>query len=147
LASQFAGRTVEKEYLALVHGVIPLDSGRVEKPVARDPNNRLRMTTRLATGRAAISEYKVLRRFEKCTYVPGTHPDRKDAPDRVHMSSIGHPLVGDKLYGRRRACREFRDGAVFSALTQARVHLAGHRRAGSRWPLPAELERVLAGLL
>src|ERR1039457_6270016 len=63
LAAQFAGRQVSKTYLALVEGEVKTESGRVSRPIARDPVHRTRMTARLAEGRAAWSEYRVLRRF------------------------------------------------------------------------------------
>lgn len=148
LSEQFAGRTVEKEYLALVHGVVALDSGRVEKPIARDPNNRLRMTARLASGRAAISEYKVLRRYEKCTYLSVRILTGRTHQIRVHMSSIGHPLVGDKLYGApprvpgvpamERFFLHSRSLTFTSPATGERVRVEA--------PLPADLEAALAGL-
>src|SRR6266567_1784580 len=64
LARQFATRTIEKIYLALVHGRMAKDTGQITASIARDPIRRIRMTTRLATGRSAITSYKVLRRFE-----------------------------------------------------------------------------------
>src|SRR4029077_3446549 len=67
LAAQFSGREVEKVYLALVHGAVKNESGRIERPIARDPVHRARMTARLAEGRAAWSEYRVLRRFRDFT--------------------------------------------------------------------------------
>src|SRR5262249_28966397 len=63
LAAQFAAREVDKVYLALVQGVAKNETGRIERPIARDPVRRTRMTARLAQGRAAWSEYRVLRRF------------------------------------------------------------------------------------
>jgi 23S rRNA pseudouridine1911/1915/1917 synthase len=105
LAALFAGRQVEKTYLALVHGNVKADRGRIEKPIARDPRRRTRMTARLGHGRAASTEYHVLRRFTGFTGFTGftlmevrigtgrTHQIR------VHLSSIGHPVAGDRLYG------------------------------------------------
>src|SRR5207344_1307214 len=63
LATQFASRLVTKTYTALVHGVLKTEHGKIEKPIARDPVRRIRMTARLASGRAAWSEYRVVRRF------------------------------------------------------------------------------------
>src|SRR5205085_8754573 len=67
LADQFSSRQVEKVYLALVRGRVKQETGRIERPIARDPVHRTRMTARLAAGRAAWSEYRLLRRFEGCT--------------------------------------------------------------------------------
>ena len=103
LAAQFSGRRVEKVYLALVQGRVARESGRIERPIARDPVHRTRMTTRLTHGRAAWSEYRVLRRFRRFTLLEVRIGTGRTHQIRVHLSSIGHPVAGDALYGAKRA--------------------------------------------
>lgn len=99
LAEQFASRRTRKIYLTMVHGRVAKDSGRIEKPIARDPKRRERMTARLTSGRAAWSEYQVLDRYTDQTFLQILIGTGRTHQIRVHLSSIGHPVVGDVLYG------------------------------------------------
>jgi 23S rRNA pseudouridine1911/1915/1917 synthase len=102
LARQFAERSVEKTYWALVHGLTAA-AGTIEKPIARDPVRRIRMTTRLASGRAAITHWRRLEALDQLSFLEVQIGTGRTHQIRVHLASIGHPVVGDTLYGAPRS--------------------------------------------
>jgi 23S rRNA pseudouridine1911/1915/1917 synthase len=146
LAAQFAGRQVEKIYLALVHGRLKLDSGRIERPISRDPSRRVRMTARLNEGRAAWSEYHALRRFKHFTFVEVKIGTGRTHQIRVHLSSIGHPVAGDTLYGAPARVEGMPPlGRYFLHAHRIRFRLPGTGEPiVIESPLPAGLESWLA---
>jgi 23S rRNA pseudouridine1911/1915/1917 synthase len=135
LAAQFAKRTVDKTYFALVHGSLPAETGRIATPITRDPVRRTRMTTKLGTGRTALTSFEVLRRYQKYTYL--------QVKIRVHLASVGHPVAGDKLYGApgNPGPRFFLHAASIAFDSPA----SGQRIAVAA-PLPEDLEQWLAAL-
>ena len=100
LALQFSSRQVEKTYLALVEGALS-GGGHIEKPIARDPANRARMTARLATGRHAITDWKAVERFREFTFLEIRIGTGRTHQIRAHMAALGHPVAGDRLYGAK----------------------------------------------
>jgi 23S rRNA pseudouridine1911/1915/1917 synthase len=149
LAEQFASRSVEKTYLALVHGKVKLERARIEKPIARDPRQRVRMTARLARGRAAWTEYRVLCRSADFTFLEVRIGTGRTHQIRVHLASIGHPVVGDRLYGA--------PAKIAGEPTLARYFLHSHRirfdqpstgeRITVESALPVELAEWMKGIL
>jgi len=143
LAEQFASREVEKIYIALVHGSVKTDQGRMTTPIARDPVRRIRMTARLASGRQALTSYQVLKRFEGFTLLEVNIGTGRTHQIRVHLASIRHPVVGDKLYGAPASVL----GRYFLHARQITFHSpSSGDRITVQAPLPPDLEHYLETL-
>ena len=122
LAAQFRARTVQKTYIALLHGRLQRDSGVIALPIARDPRRRTRMTARLRSGREARTCWRVLLRLENFTLVAADLHTGRTHQIRAHFAAIGHPLVGDTLYGAAQRARA--DGVLLPPLGRVFLHAA-----------------------
>jgi len=142
IAGQFSSRQVEKTYLTLVHGRVKQESGRIERPIARDPARRIRMTARLDSGRAAWSEYRVVRRFDAFTLLEVRIGTGRTHQIRVHLSSIGHAVAGDTLYGAPRGSH----GRYFLHAHRIRFRSPAAGEVTVISALPPDLEEWLAEL-
>jgi 23S rRNA pseudouridine1911/1915/1917 synthase len=166
LGEMFSMRRVAKTYIALVHGTLAKDNVTVSLPIARDLVRRTRMTTRRPDGRSAVSHIKVLERlatrYGAFTLVEVRIETGRTHQIRVHMQSLGHPVVGDTLYGAPRAIVPVaRKGEIehpteepIAGLERNFLHAAhlefAHPQTGKALtidaPLPAELEEFLRWL-
>jgi 23S rRNA pseudouridine1911/1915/1917 synthase len=102
LSSQFAARTMTKIYLALVAGVLRKSSGVIDKAIERHPIHRQKMSIARRQGRSAKTEYRVLRSGDDISLVECTLHSGRTHQIRVHLHDLGHPVLGDKLYGGKR---------------------------------------------
>jgi 23S rRNA pseudouridine1911/1915/1917 synthase len=145
LGEQFRARTVHKTYLALLHGRLPRDSGTIARPITRDPQHRTRMTARLATGRDARTNWRVLLRLGNFTLVEAEPQTGRTHQIRAHFASTGHPIVGDTLYG---ASRQARAGSVLmQPLNRVFLHAARLRFVHPGSGAPIDVRAPLAPVL
>ncbi len=146
LVRQLQARSVKREYLALVHGAVSAN-GTVDAPIGRHPVERVRMAV-TTHGKAARTHYRVLESFQRATLLQCRLDTGRTHQIRVHMHSIGHPLVGDPLYGRRQG-----RGTLVNFARQALhaerlglVHPATGETCSWSSPLPDDLCTLLQAL-
>jgi 23S rRNA pseudouridine1911/1915/1917 synthase len=152
LSAQFAAREVKKKYVALVHGWVKKDSGTLAQSISRDRVRRTRMTTRLEGGRTAVTHYRVVRRldtkFGKFTLLDIKIDTGRTHQIRVHVAAMGHPVVGDTMYG---APRQARGKNAVTGLGRNFLHAAEldfrHPRTGEMVALKSELPEELREFL
>lgn len=149
LAAQFSNREVHKTYILLAHGRVAKSSGEISKPVGRDSFRRVRMKAGGLRAREAITHYRVVERLRHFTLVEAEPKTGRTHQLRVHFSSLGHPIVGDTLYGAPERLRL--GGAERKTLERNFLHAAAiafhHPRSGELVSLKAPLPDGLAGFL
>jgi len=152
LSAQFAAREVKKKYVALVHGWVKKDSDTLMQSISRDPVRRMKMTARLAGGRTAVTHYRVTRRldtkFGKFTLLDVKIDTGRTHQIRVHVAVMGHPVVGDTMYG---APVQARGKSAVIVLKRNFLHAAelefAHPRTGEMVALKSELPEELREFL
>ncbi|MCC6750345.1 MAG: RluA family pseudouridine synthase [Deltaproteobacteria bacterium] len=152
LAAQFKAHSVERRYLALAAGELRADSGRIETAYGRHPTERKRFTSRVPTGRRAVTHFQVVERFVGATLVEARLETGRTHQVRVHFAEHLAPLLGDPTYGR--APRDARLREVGRALGRQALHAQvlgfDHPRSGERLrfvsPVPEDFAAALAAL-
>lgn len=121
LAEQLSRHSINRRYAALVHGNIRTDSGTVDEPIGRHPKDRKKQAIDRVHGRRAVTHYRVLERFSNYTLVECRLETGRTHQIRVHMASIGHPVLGDELYGPKK-CPYKLEGQCLHAKTLGFIH-------------------------
>ncbi|TVO55367.1 23S rRNA pseudouridine(1911/1915/1917) synthase RluD [Denitromonas halophila] len=144
LVRQLQARSVRREYLALAHGQLST-GGTVDAPIGRHPSQRTRMAV-VGKGREAVTHYSVERRFDECTLVRCQLETGRTHQIRVHMTHVGHPLVGDPVYGKRRCLNTALQAFPRQALHAFHLGLI-HPSSGESlvWtaPMPEDMQELI----
>ena len=136
---------ITRKYRAIVYGNIKDESGIVNAPIGRHPNDRKKMAINQKNGKQAVTHYKVLERFDKFTYIECELETGRTHQIRVHMSSIGYPLLGDEVYSNRKSPYKL-NGQVLHAMTIGFKHPRNGEYIEFEAPLPEYFEDLLRKL-
>lgn len=145
LAEQLKEHSITRRYHAIVHGNIKEDSGTVDAPIGRHPADRKKMSTKSQHGRHAVTHYRVLERFGSYTYIECELETGRTHQIRVHMSSIGHPILVDDVYGPAR-CPFKLEGQTLHAKTLGIIHPSTKEYMEFDAPLPQYFQNLLTML-
>lgn len=142
IAAQLKAHSMNRSYRAIVHGVVAQGEGTVDAPIGRDEKDRKRMAVNQKNGKPAITHYRVLERFREHTYIECRLETGRTHQIRVHMTSIGHPLLGDEVYGARKSPFHL-EGQTLHAYTLGFLHPVSGEYVEVTAPLPAYFQKLL----
>lgn len=146
LSEQLKEHSIRRLYEAVVHGNIKEDAGSVNAPIGRHPADRKKMSTHAKNGRPAITHYEVIERFGDYTHIRCRLETGRTHQIRVHMASIGHPIVGDRVYGPERCPFPQLTGQTLHAETLGIIHPGTGEYLEIHAPLPTYFSCLLARL-
>lgn len=142
IALQLADKTCHREYIALVEGVIEHNSGTIDAPIGRDPKDRKKMTVTEINSKEAVTHFDVVERFKNYTLIKCKLETGRTHQIRVHMQFIGHPIVGDEVYGRRKTLKDTQ-GQVLHAYKLELIHPSTKEKMTFEAELPAYFQELL----
>lgn len=145
IAMQLKEHSIQRTYHAIVNGVLKEDAGTIDQPIGRHPTERKKMCVNHKNGKTAVTHYQVLERFSQYTYIECHLETGRTHQIRVHMASIGHPLLGDELYGGK-SNRFHTDGQTLHAKTLGFIHPSEKVPVMFDSPLPEYFEKILKTL-
>ncbi|MBQ7775345.1 MAG: RluA family pseudouridine synthase [Lachnospiraceae bacterium] len=143
IAAQLKVHSINRCYHAICYGVIQEEEGTINKPIGRHPNERKKMAVNERNGKEAITHYRVLQRFQNYTYIECRLETGRTHQIRVHMASIGHPLLGDEVYATGRKCPFKLQGQTLHAKTLGFVHPTTEEYMEVDAPLPEYFTNLL----
>lgn len=143
IAEQLKAHTITRRYAAIVHGCLPQDEGTVDAPIGRHPTDRIRMAVNHQNGKEAVTHYRVLKRFADYTYIECRLETGRTHQIRVHMASIGHPLLGDQVYAPGRKSGFALQGQTLHARILGFLHPRSRAYIETEAPLPEYFDRLL----
>lgn len=143
LSEQLKEHSIKRVYEAIVHGNIKEDEGTVNAPIGRHPIDRKKMSTHAKISRNAVTHYKVLIRFGNYTYIQCELETGRTHQIRVHMASIGHPILGDMVYGPKKCPYPNLQGQTLHAKTLGIIHPRTGEYLEVNAPLPDYFEKLL----
>lgn len=146
LAMQLKEHSIKRVYEAIVHGVLKEERGTIDKPIGRHPIDRKKMSTHARQEREAITHYKVLERFAQYTHIQCELETGRTHQIRVHMADIGHPIMGDEVYGSRKCPFKHLDGQTLHAKTLGIFHPVTGKYLEAEAPLPEYFMDLLGKL-
>ncbi|MDE6313509.1 MAG: RluA family pseudouridine synthase [Lachnospiraceae bacterium] len=145
LAQQLKEHTINRKYVAVVHGILKEDQGVINAPIGRNPNDRLKMAVNYQNGKEAVTHYRVLQRMENYTLVECVLETGRTHQIRVHMASIKHPLLGDSIYGPAK-CPYKLQGQTLHAMVLGFMHPVSGKYIEVSAPLPEYMVQLLGKL-
>lgn len=146
IAEQLKVHSITRKYYAIVHGVLKADTGTVNAPIGRHPVDRKKMSINEKNGKEAVTHYRVLQRFRRFTFVECQLETGRTHQIRVHMASIGHPLLGDQVYGPAKVPFSGLQGQTLHAGVLGIIHPSTGEYMEFTAPLPAYFEAILKKL-
>lgn len=145
IASQLKEHSINRRYRAIVWGKVKDDEGIINAPIGRHPTDRKKMAINERNGKRAVTHYKVLERFDKFTYIECRLETGRTHQIRVHMTSIGHPLLGDEVYSYAKSPYKV-NGQTLHAMTLGFIHPSKKEYMEFEAPLPEYFEEILRKL-
>ncbi|GAA0412295.1 RluA family pseudouridine synthase [Paenibacillus motobuensis] len=144
LAAQLKEHSVTRKYYALVHGNLSHDQGTIDAPIGRDPHDRKMYTVIEKNSKQAVTHFHVVERFGDYTLVELKLETGRTHQIRVHMKFIGHPMVGDPMYGRSKGIKM--DGQALHAAVLGFIHPSSGQYIEFTAPIPDDMEMLLQSL-